>query len=462
MATIGKKSYAAGESVFRQGDGSTELYHIQTGRVGIFITRAGADMLLAELGPGSLFGEMALINGPPRTASAVALEPLTVTIVPEEVFRQNAVGLPPWSLSIARVLAERLKNTTVSLDKLLYEKSHTVDSQDADLPASLNIVPQSLEITYHPESDAQRLYLSGVLDTAGLEELLNKINGLRRQGISPVILSFSTVIDAQRKALETIISLAKTSSDASGRVQLENVQFIADKFLTQGEIQEILVSDQTPVRRVGYGDSLIRQGDPGTEMYVVKTGGFSVSRRVKDKEIILWTAGEGDVIGEMALISGKVRTASVLATKSSQVYVIDIVEFRKNAYHVPKWFMGIIEGLVTRLRNTDKKLDEFATGDLHPLSLSEVMSLEIFENVRAPGTCRMTGSLTASTLKTLKTYVAHRIRSGVRQFHWDVTEVKSVDATAVRFLVKLQRYLLNARGTLEVKGPRKMAFPPEL
>jgi len=462
MEPIGKKSYAPGESVFRQGDSSTELYHIHSGRVGIFITRAGADMLLAEMGPGSLFGEMALINGPPRTASAIALEPLTVTVVPEEVFRQNAVGLPPWSLSIAKVLAERLRNTTVSLDKLIYEKSHTVESLDVDVSRSLNIVPQKLEIEYHPESDPRRLYLSGVLDTDGLDELMNRVNILRRQGISPVILNFSTVIDAHRKALENIVELARNSSDVMGRIQLENVQLIADKFQSQEDIQDILVGDQTPLRRVGYGEHLIQQGDVGTEMYIVKTGGFTVSRRVKDKEIVLWTAGVGDVIGEMALISGKTRTASVQATKSSQVYVIDILQFRKNAYHVPKWFMGIIEGLVTRLRNTNKKLDEFALGELHPQTLSDVMSLEIYENIRLPGSCWMTGSLTTSTLRTLKMYVGHRIRSGVRKFHLDVTEVKAIDATARRFLVKLHHYLLNARGTLEVKGSRALIVPPNL
>jgi CRP-like cAMP-binding protein len=261
--------------------------------------------------------------------------------------------------------------------------------------------------------------------------------------------------------MNTVIELAKNSSDAIGRVQLENVQFIADQFQSH-ELPEILHTSQTPIRRVGYGEFLIRQGEAGHEMFVVKTGSFTVSRRIKDKEVVLWTAEEGDVIGEMALISGQVRSASVLARKSSQVYVIDLAEFQRNAYHIPRWFMGVIEGLATRLRETNKKLDAFVTGSFEPVVLSDLMSLEIFENVREPGACRISGSLTKTTINELRVYVRNRLKQGVRRFHWDVSLVQGLDQDAMKFLVGLHRYLLNIRGTLRIQGSRKLQFPAEL
>jgi len=461
MSNPGKREFVAGEVIFHQGEMSTDLYHIQTGRVAISITRVGAEVILAELGPGSLFGEMAIINGPPRTATATALEPVMLNVISEEVFREKTVGLPPWALAIARVLADRLRNTTASLDRLLYDQSHAVPGPTALGPSSLSIVPQDLEITTDP-ADPHRIFLSGTLDSQGLDGLLNRVNTLRRQGVSPVILSFSNVVDAQRRALEAVVELARSSTAALGLVQLENVQLIADRLTGQQGLQGILTSDQTPVRRVGYDEYLMRQGETGTEMYVVKSGTFTISRRIKDKEIILWTAQEGDVIGEMALISGKTRTASVLAQRTSQVYVIDTQEFVRNAYHLPRWFKGIIEGLVSRLRNTNVRLDEFVTGNLQLQNVQGLLGLEILENVRKPGICALRGSLTAATLKDLKTYVGHRVRSGVREFRFDTTMLTSLDQVAGRYLVQLNVSLLNIRGRLKVHGSQPLTLPEEL
>lgn len=461
METVGKKSFATGEVIFRQGDASTELYHVISGRVLISITQPGSDVKLAELGPGSMFGEMALIIGPPRTATATALTPVTVNVVPESVFQQNTLGLPEWALSIARVLADRLRNTTTSLDRLVYEQSHRADPEAA-VAADLSIVPQSLEVSYFPDTDMQRLYLSGVLDAAGLGVLMNRINDLRRQGVSPVVLSFSNVVEAHKPALATLLETAKSSTDAVGRIQIENVQLIADKLQNEKGLSGILHTSQAPLRRVGFGDHLVRQGETGTEMFVVKTGSLTVYRTVKDHEITLWKAAEGDVIGEMSLISGKARTASVRADKSSQVYVIELQDFLKNAYHIPRWFMAIIEGLVSRLRSTDKKLDDFVSGSLHRVQLTDLDHLDIYENVRSPGVCSLSGALTADTVKDLRVYVGNRLKRGVRRFDFDVTRVASFDNEAMKCLLRLHRYLLNVRGSMAVKGPRRMKFPVEI
>ncbi len=461
METVGKKSFATGDVIFRQGDSSTELYHVLSGRVGISIAQTGGNVLLADLGPGSLFGEMALIIGPPRTATATALTPVTVNVVPESVFRQNVLGLPEWALSIARVLADRLRNTTHSLDKLVYDQEHRSDPETA-IAAGLSIVPQALDISYYPEADAHRLYLSGVLDQAGLGELTNRINALRRQAVSPVILNFSNVIDVHKPSLVTLLEMARTATEAVGRIEVENVQLIADRLQNEEGLSSIIRTSQAPLRRVGYDDHLVRQGESGTEMFVVKTGSLTIYRTVKDKEIVLWKAGEGDVIGEMALISGKARSASIKADKTSQVYVLDLAEFQKNAYHIPRWFMSIIEGLVTRLRNTDKKLDDFLSGALSRHESHFPERLEIFENFRRPGACSLQGTLSSATTKELKVYILSRLKRGVRHFDLDLTRLDSFDEDATRCLVKLQRYLIGFEGSLTMRGAREVKLPVQI
>ena len=67
--------------------------------------------------------------------------------------------------------------------------------------------------------------------------------------------------------------------------------------------------------KVGSGAMVIDQGDTGVDCYVIMEGTASV--RVRDEEVA--TLGSGDMVGEMALIDHRPRTASVVATHSSQV-----------------------------------------------------------------------------------------------------------------------------------------------
>lgn len=65
----------AGEVLFRAGDPGQAMYVVTKGTVEIFITDlAGQKIVLAECGPGEVFGELAMLDAGPRTASAVALE----------------------------------------------------------------------------------------------------------------------------------------------------------------------------------------------------------------------------------------------------------------------------------------------------------------------------------------------------------------------------------------------------
>jgi hypothetical protein len=387
---------------------------------------------------------------------------VTAQVIPETLFRQNLLGLPDWALSVAQVLVDRLRNTTSSLDKMLYERSHTVPASGQTPRAPTSIAPQGLEIYYYPDSDPHRLNLAGVLDEDVVGQVLAKVEALRQRRISPVILNFSNVVNVQRKALDAVLALAQGSSAETGLVKVENVQLIAERFHKQKGIQEILHTSETPVRRVEFEEILIQQGDLGDEMYIVKSGQFSVFRTVADKKIVLWTAKEGDVIGEMALISGQVRQASVQADRPGEVYVIGIQAFRKNAYHIPRWFMTIVEGLVTRIQDTNEKLDEFIAGGVRPGVPGEDSPLVVWENVAVPGHCRIAGDLTAPHLGPLRAYLNLRLRRGVRDFFLDVSEVRAVDKKALRFLAAFHRYLLDIRGRIEIRGSQRTIFPLDL
>ena len=452
MDGLKKREFGPGEVVFRQGEASTDLFFIESGKIGISVRQPQGDFVLSDLGQGRLFGEMGLLSGPPRTVTATALEPSVVAIIPAETFQQNTLGLPVWALRIARALADRLKGTTLAFEKMVHDQSHRATFSTDALPSSLSLNPQELEISYFPDVDLNRLYLSGNIVTDDLDRLMNKVNSLRRQKVSPVILSFASVIDIQRPALESIFQLAKTATEVTGRVELENVQFIADRLRRHEGYEEILHTEQTRVRRVNFGEHLIHQGQTGSEMFVVKTGSFTVYRKWQGRELVLWTAEAGDVIGELALISGKVRSASVRADKSSQVYVVSLEEFRKNSFHLPRWFQLLMEGLAERVRSTNLKLEEFLAGTLRPRPILSRGFLKVSENFRVPGECYLIGSLDLDTLKELQAYISQRLRSGVRNFHFDMSGLSSVDRRALKYFVKFQEYLMTIHGQLQLEG----------
>src|SRR5436190_22061180 len=76
------RSFKAGETIFKEGDPASEFYVIQRGRVGIQI----GNRLLDTLDAKTIFGEMALVDGAPRSAAAVALTDVTLVPVSEKQF----------------------------------------------------------------------------------------------------------------------------------------------------------------------------------------------------------------------------------------------------------------------------------------------------------------------------------------------------------------------------------------
>jgi CRP-like cAMP-binding protein len=106
--------------VFREGDKDGTLFVVAAGKVGIH--KAGANMKdhpIALLGPGHTLGEMALIDGQPRSAGAVAVEDLTLLAIGKADLDRLANDHPRLAvkllLKVGKLLSQRLRQTTSSL-----------------------------------------------------------------------------------------------------------------------------------------------------------------------------------------------------------------------------------------------------------------------------------------------------------------------------------------------------------
>jgi CRP-like cAMP-binding protein len=101
----------AGDVIFREGDEATELFVIKSGQVRIQI----GNRTVAEFGQDSIFGEMALIDSEPRSATAIATNDVELVPVSEKQFLFLVGQTPYFALKVMRVLAQRLRVTNKTI-----------------------------------------------------------------------------------------------------------------------------------------------------------------------------------------------------------------------------------------------------------------------------------------------------------------------------------------------------------
>ncbi len=107
-----KRTFRRGEIVFHKGDPGQSLFLIVHGQVRIVLpSPAGEEVILGVLDAGDCFGEMALIDGQPRSATVVAIEPTETLMVRREDFMQIVMAQPRIAIDLLQLLARRLRDT---------------------------------------------------------------------------------------------------------------------------------------------------------------------------------------------------------------------------------------------------------------------------------------------------------------------------------------------------------------
>jgi type IV pilus assembly protein PilB len=140
-----RREFAPRAVVVREGSNDDSAFLVLSGRVAVRRkdSESGVEFLLAELGEGEMFGEMALLTRKPRSASVVALEATTCGIIEQSDFDQLLAEHPGTVRTIMAVLADRLEaaNRHVGIDFVNLSKVK-ID------PRVLRLLPQGI-ITEH-------------------------------------------------------------------------------------------------------------------------------------------------------------------------------------------------------------------------------------------------------------------------------------------------------------------------
>jgi CRP/FNR family cyclic AMP-dependent transcriptional regulator len=165
-----ERNYPRGQIIFSQGDEGGSLYVLLAGLVKVVITAASGDeMLLTTLRAPATFGELALVDGRPRSASVEVGEPARVLIVSRDAWRELVAAHPQLSDALMRTLASILRRLTDQASDLAL----------LDLPGRVaKMLMRSYEVLGRPSALDMRLTQTDIANmVGGSRQSVNQILG---------------------------------------------------------------------------------------------------------------------------------------------------------------------------------------------------------------------------------------------------------------------------------------------
>ena len=111
LAAVAKRRrFMRGEAIFHKDDPGESLFIVEKGSVRIFlVSPQGSDLTLAVLAAGDFFGDMALLDGRPRSASATALQQTETVVLDREDFTSVIASRPQSAMAVLAAVVERLR-----------------------------------------------------------------------------------------------------------------------------------------------------------------------------------------------------------------------------------------------------------------------------------------------------------------------------------------------------------------
>lgn len=123
----GAKRIERDHYLFREGDAPDAMYVIKSGKFGVVKTKGNSEIVLAELGPGAMVGEMAFFDNKPRSASVKAIKDSDVIMLPYKALHAQFSQMPEWAKAIMRTVNDHLRNANKRLKEL--EKATNDDEE---------------------------------------------------------------------------------------------------------------------------------------------------------------------------------------------------------------------------------------------------------------------------------------------------------------------------------------------
>ncbi len=124
-AHLRRHTFRRGTMLFHKDQPGDALYVIESGGVRLFVPTEGGEELTVEIaGPGEVFGELALLDGQPRSASAEAIDETVAYTMGREAFQQALAAAPGLAAALLELLSGRLRHVTAYAESLAFLDVH--------------------------------------------------------------------------------------------------------------------------------------------------------------------------------------------------------------------------------------------------------------------------------------------------------------------------------------------------
>ena len=208
----------AGEIIFQEGDAGDGMYVVDAGRVDIVIGAKDAEpRVLSRIGPGGIFGEMAIIDGKPRSATARADGDSVLRFVPIDDVHRVFSQSPDLMFSLMRDFSNRMRESNARHVEELLEAGRLslvgrfAQSVVHDLKNPLNIISIAADLAGADETPREsRVMAAGMIrrEVKRLTTMVNEVLDFTRQTPGTVLLAPMAFRDFVRVLLDEIGPLA--------------------------------------------------------------------------------------------------------------------------------------------------------------------------------------------------------------------------------------------------------------
>jgi len=375
-----------GEFIVQGGQPPEGLFIVESGQVRLHSSEEGGDF--SELGPGETFGEMAMLTGKSHARSAQAAADAMLWVLPPAEFEALTDERPEIRLALSKAIREPL--LTQDMERAM-ERLSTI-SLFADLPEDvlwsvaqrmlMRHVPAGEEI-FAQGSPGDSLYLidSGqieigadgvtgrtVLARLGTDEFFGEMALLTGKPRSTAaraathtnlwVLYRSDFEDLVNRFPSMSVGLSKVLSERLAEMDrrftenhLRGVNLLAG--MSPGQLDD--VSRRLKPVRYRQGEAILREGDPGSELFFIESGRVEVVRGDGLDALHLAELTAGDLFGEMALLTGNPRSATVAALSDVDLWVMSQADFDDVVAAYPNLALALSRLLSERLRSTDER-----------------------------------------------------------------------------------------------------------
>ncbi|MFL7891409.1 MAG: Crp/Fnr family transcriptional regulator [Anaerolineales bacterium] len=119
---VSRRTFALGVTLFHQDMPGTMMYMIESGSVRVIsIGRTGQELTLNVCGPGDLFGELSILDGQHRSATAITLTPTVTLLLAQADLKEFMTKFPPVNQAMIQILVERVRSTARRLEAMTFQ-----------------------------------------------------------------------------------------------------------------------------------------------------------------------------------------------------------------------------------------------------------------------------------------------------------------------------------------------------